>query len=135
MFLFWLVLAQVIYDLTLGPLPPASLTSFVDDVIFTPAGRAMALIGTVVGFVFAAVAMTISVVSFPMLLDRPVSLETALRTSIMVVRRNPLTMAAWGLMVAAGLVVGSIPLLLGLIFVMPLLGHATWHLYRRAVPV
>jgi uncharacterized membrane protein len=79
--------------------------------------------------------MTISVVSFPMLLDRTVSLETAIRTSINVVRRNPLTMAVWGLIIAAGLVIGSIPLLLGLIVVMPVLGHATWHLYRRAVPL
>ncbi len=133
MFLFWLVLAQAIYDLTLGPLPPASVASFVHDLIHTRAGWTMALVGTGVGFVFAAVAMTISVVSFPMLLDRPVPLETAMRTSINVVRRNPLTMAVWGLIISAGLVIGSIPLLLGLIFVMPVLGHATWHLYRRAV--
>jgi uncharacterized membrane protein len=83
--------------------------------------------------VFAAVALTISAVSFPMLLDRNVTLEAAVRTSANVVARNPITMAAWGLIVAASLVVGSIPLLLGLIFVMPVLGHATWHLYRRAV--
>jgi uncharacterized membrane protein len=133
MFLFWLVLAQAIYDLTLGPLPPASVTSFVRDLIHTQAGWTMALVGTGVGFVFAAVAMTISVVSFPMLLDRTVPLETAVRTSVNVVRRNPLTMAVWGLIIAAGLVIGSIPLLLGLIVVMPVLGHATWHLYRRAV--
>ncbi len=134
MFLFWLVLAQAIYNLTLGPLPPTSLTSFAHDVIYTHAGWTMALVGTGVGFVFAAVAMIISVVSFPMLLDRSVSLETAIRTSINVVRRNPVTMAVWGLIIAAGLVIGSIPLLLGLIVVMPVLGHATWHLYRRAVP-
>jgi uncharacterized membrane protein len=69
-----------------------------------------------------------------MLLDRNVSLETAIRTSANVVARNPVTMAAWGLIIAASLILGSIPLLLGLVFVMPILGHATWHLYRRAVP-
>jgi uncharacterized membrane protein len=134
MFLFWLVLAQTIYDLTLGPLPPASVGHFVYNLIHTHAGWAMVVVGTGVGFVFAVVAMAISVISFPMLLDRPVPLETAIRTSIAVVGRNPVTMAVWGLIIVAGLVIGSIPLLLGLIVVMPVLGHATWHLYRRAVP-
>jgi uncharacterized membrane protein len=134
MFLAWLVLSNAVYNLTLGPKPPASLASFAHDVITTHAGRMMAVAGIGIGFVFALVAGTISVVSFPMMLDRNVSLETAIRTSARVVARNPVTMAAWGLIVAASLVIGSIPLLLGLIFVMPVLGHATWHLYRRAVP-
>jgi uncharacterized membrane protein len=133
MFLFWLVLSNAIYNLTLGPKPPESLGSFAHEVIATHAGWMMALAGIGTGFLFAVVAGTISVVSFPMLLDRNVSLETAVRTSIRVVARNPLTMAVWGLIIAGSLVVGSIPLLLGLIFVMPVLGHATWHLYRRAV--
>jgi uncharacterized membrane protein len=134
MFLFWLVLSNLVYNATLGPQPPASLGSFAHDVIFTHAGRTMTLVGIVIGFVFAAVALTISAVSFPLLLDRNVSLATAIRTSIELVARNPRTMAIWGLIVAAGLFLGSIPLLLGLIFIMPVLGHATWHLYRRAVP-
>ena len=133
MFLFWLVLSYAVYDLTMGPQPPASLSSFAHDVFYTQAGRTMAIVGIGIGFVFAVVALTISVVSFPMLLDRTMSLETAVRTSARVVARNPLTMAAWGLIIAASLVIGSIPLLLGLIVVMPVLGHATWHLYRRAV--
>jgi uncharacterized membrane protein len=133
MFVFWLVLAELVYYLTLGPQPPTSLGSFAHDVLFTPAGWAMAIVGIAIGFVFAVVALSISVVSFPMLLDRHVSLETAVRTSITVVRRNPLLMAVWGLILTAGLVIGSIPLLLGLIVVMPVLGHATWHLYRRVV--
>jgi uncharacterized membrane protein len=134
MFLFWLLLSNAIYNLTLGPKPPASLGHFVHDVVATRAGWMMAIVGIGAGFILAVVALTISVVSFPMLLDRNVSLETAVRTSVRVVARNPLTMAIWGLIIAAGLVIGSIPLLLGLIFVMPVLGHATWHLYRRAVP-
>lgn len=133
MFLFWLVLSNAVYNLTLGPEPPVSLGSFAHDVFATHAGRTMAVVGIGTGFLFAVVAMSISVVSFPLLLDRNVSLETAIRTSVKVVARNPITMAAWGLIVAAGLVIGSIPLLLGLIIVMPVLGHATWHLYRRAV--
>ncbi|HEY0184861.1 MAG TPA: DUF2189 domain-containing protein [Rhodopila sp.] len=133
-FLLWLVLSNAIYDLTLGPRPPASLSSFAHDVVFTPAGRTMALAGIGMGFVLAVMAMTISVVSFPMLLDRNARLDTAISTSARVVARNPMTMAVWGLIVAASLALASIPLLLGLIVVMPVLGHATWHLYRRAVP-
>jgi uncharacterized membrane protein len=133
MLLFWLVLSNAVYNLTLGPQPPASLGGFVHDVVFTHAGRTMAVVGIGVGFLMAVVALTISVVSFPMLLDRNVSLETAIRTSVAVVVRNPITMVVWGLIIAGSLVIGSIPLLLGLIFVMPVLGHATWHLYRRAV--
>ena len=134
MLLFWMVLANAVYDLTLGPQPPASLQQFVHDVLYTRPGHAMIIVGVGWGFLFAVLALTTSVVSFPMLLDRNVSLETAIRTSARVVARNPLTMAAWGLIIAGSLVLASIPLLLGLIFVMPVLGHATWHLYRRAVP-
>jgi uncharacterized membrane protein len=133
MFLFWLVLSNAVYNLTLGPNPPVSLTHFAHDVISTRAGWLMVFAGIGIGFVLALIAGTISVVSFPILLDRNVSLETAIRTSVAIVARNPLTMAAWGVIIAASLVIGSIPLLLGLIVVMPVLGHATWHLYRRAV--
>ena len=76
----------------------------------------------------------ISVVSFPMLLDRDVGLYTAVATSVRAVLANPVPMAVWGLIVAGGLLFGSLPLLLGLIVVMPVLGHATWHLYRAVVP-
>ena len=133
MFLFWLVLSNAVYNLTLGPKPPVSLSVFAHDIMYTRAGWLMAVVGIGVGFVLALIAGTISVVSFPILLDRNVSLETAIRTSAGVVMRNPLTMVAWGLIITASLVIGSIPLLLGLIVVMPVLGHATWHLYRRAV--
>jgi uncharacterized membrane protein len=90
-------------------------------------------VGIGVGFLFAVVALSISVVAFPLLLDSDVRMETAISTSIRVVLANPVTMAAWGLIVAAGLVIGSLPGLLGLVIVMPVLGHTTWHLYRRAI--
>jgi uncharacterized membrane protein len=134
MLLVWLVLSQAVYILTLGPQPPASLGDFGQSLLYTQAGHTLVFVGVGIGFVFAMVALAISVVSFPLLLDRTVSLETAVRTSLEVVRRNPVTIATWGLVIAAGLVLGSIPLLLGLIVVMPVLGHASWHLYRRAVP-
>ncbi len=133
--LVWLVTADVIYALTLGPLPPASIGSFVTDVFTTPMGWAMIVAGIGIGFLFAVVALAISVVSFPLLLDRDVKLETAVWTSVLTVIRNPVPMAAWGLLVAAGLAIGSVPLLVGLVIVVPVFGHATWHLYRRVVVV
>ena len=93
----------------------------------------MIVLGIGVGFRFALLVLVISVVSFPLLLDRDVGLGTAVATSVRAVLVNPVPMAVWGLIVAGSLVVGSIPLLLGLVFVMPVLGHATWHLYRKVV--
>ena len=100
----------------------------------TGAGWALIVVGVGVGVLFALLVLTISVVSFPMLLDRDVGLFTAVATSVRAVVANPVPMAAWGLIVARGLVLGSLPVLLGLIVVMPVLGHATWHLYRKVVP-
>ncbi len=133
-FLLWLLAAEAIYQITLGPAPPASLASFVYDVLTTVPGWTMIGLGIGVGFLFALLVLAISVVSFPLLLDREVGVDTAVLTSIRALFTNPGPMAAWGLIVAGGLVIASIPLFLGLIIVMPVLGHATWHLYRRIVP-
>jgi uncharacterized membrane protein len=133
LFLLWLGAAWGVYALTLGPEPPASIRSFAHDVLTTERGWAMIVIGIGVGFLFAVVALAVGVVSFPMLVDRQVRLATAVKTSIDAVIANPGTMALWGLVVAGSLVLGSIPLLVGLIVVMPVLGHATWHLYRKVV--
>jgi uncharacterized membrane protein len=132
-FLLWLGAAMAIYDLTLGPEPPASIGGFAHDVLTTARGWAMIAIGVGVGFLFALLAFSISVVSFPLLLDREVGVGTAIMTSVRAVVANPGPMALWGLVVAAALVLGSIPAFLGLIVVMPTLGHATWHLYRKIV--
>jgi uncharacterized membrane protein len=93
----------------------------------------MIVAGLVVGFLFAAVAMAVSVVAFPLLLDRDGGVKLAVKTSLEAVAANPRVMALWGLIVAGALFLGSIPALVGLIFVVPVLGHATWHLYRRLV--
>jgi uncharacterized membrane protein len=132
-FLMWLSAAMAIYSLTLGPEPPASIASFARAVFTTDAGWALIFLGVGIGFLFAVLVLTISVVSFPLLLDRNVGLRTAVATSVRTVIVNPGPMAIWGLIVAGGLVVGSIPLFFGLIIVMPVLGHATWHLYRSVV--
>jgi uncharacterized membrane protein len=132
-FLLWLVTAVGIYAITLGPQPPSSIASFMTDVFTTSAGWALIGLGVGVGFLFALLVLTISVVSFPLLLDRDVGLDTAVWTSVRAVAANPGPMALWGLIVAVALVLGSIPLFLGLVIVMPVLGHATWHLYRKVV--
>jgi uncharacterized membrane protein len=132
-FLLWLLAAQGIYQLTLGPEPPVSIAAFVRDVFTTRAGWAMIVVGVCVGFFFALLVLTISVISFPLLLDRDVGLYAAVLTSIRAVVGNPVSMGIWGLIVAAGLVIGSIPAFLGLIIIMPVLGHGTWHLYRKVV--
>jgi uncharacterized membrane protein len=133
-FLLWLAAAEIIYAVTLGPAPPVSATAFIRDVFTTGAGWALIGVGVSVGFLFALLVLVIGVVSFPLLLDRDVALGTAMGTSARAVATNPVPMALWGLIVAGGLVIGSIPLFLGLVFVMPVLGHATWHLYRKVVP-
>jgi uncharacterized membrane protein len=133
LFLLWLAAAQAIYIAFFGYHAPASIGQFARDVFTTHAGWGLIVVGTAVGFVFAAVALIMSAVSFPLLLDRDVGAAVAVYTSIRVVAANPATMALWGFIVAALLVLGSLPLFLGLPIVMPILGHATWHLYRRAV--
>jgi uncharacterized membrane protein len=134
LFLLWLVAAQIIYAVTLGPAAPASVGSFFSDVFSTRAGWTMIALGIGVGFLFALLALAVSVVSFPLLLDRHVGIDTAISTSMRVVAANPLTMLTWGFIVAAALVLGSLPLFVGLVVVLPVLGHATWHLYRQVVP-
>lgn len=133
-FIIWVMAADLIYTLTVGPSDaPQTMMAFAQTVLTTPAGWAMIVIGLAVGFVFALVVLAISVVSFPLLLDRDVGLVMAVTTSVRVARANPQVIAAWGAIVAGSLALGSIPALLGLVIVMPVLGHATWHLYRRAV--
>ena len=132
-FLVWVMSANLIFDATLGPDAPVSIMAFARDVFTTSAGWAMIIIGMAVGFVFAAAVLAISVVSFPLLLDRNVSLPTAVVTSVRVALKNPVPIGVWGLIVAGSLALGSLPALLGLILVFPVLGHSTWHLYRQAV--
>ena len=91
------------------------------------------IVGNVVGFVFALVVLATSVVSFPMLVDRDVSAATAVRTSVRATIENPVPVGLWGLIVAIGLLLGTAPFLIGLAIVLPILGHATWHLYRKLV--
>lgn len=132
-FIVWIAVAQSIYVATFGYAPAASIPTFLRQVFTTPLGWTLIVVGNVVGFLFALLVLTISVVSFPLLLDRDVGAAEAILTSVRVVAANPLTMAVWGLIVAGALVIGSLPFFFGLAIVVPILGHATWHLYRKVV--
>lgn len=132
-FALWLWIAMGIYADTLGPGAPASVGAFAERLFTTAEGWELIVVGNAVGALFAVVALAISVISFPLLVDRNVGVTAAVATSIGAVIANPLPMLAWGLIVAALLLLGAIPLFVGLAVTMPVLGHATWHLYRRVV--
>jgi uncharacterized membrane protein len=129
----WIASAQSIYLAYFGDAPPESIGSFVQRVLTTEAGHRMILIGNFVGFLFAVAAFVISVVSFPVLIDCKISAIAAVAISIKSVLCNPLTMALWGLIVAGVLLIGSLPVFVGLPVAIPVLGHSTWHLYRKLV--
>jgi uncharacterized membrane protein len=133
MFILWIFSAIIIYSFTLGPEAPASVNTFLIDVLTTGAGWAMIGIGMAVGFAFAAVVLATSLISFPMLIDRRAGVAQAISTSLQVARQSPVAVAQWGLIVAVLMALGSLPFFLGLVIVLPVLGHATWHLYRAAV--
>jgi uncharacterized membrane protein len=129
----WLGAALAVYRLIFGSAVPASIAEFTWQVLTTPAGWTLIIVGCGVGFVFALVVLAISAVSFPLLLDRDVGTWTAIQTSVRAFVANPMTMLIWGLIVASLLLIGSVPVFVGLAVVMPVLGHATWHLYRKVV--
>jgi uncharacterized membrane protein len=135
LFVTWVATAQAIYVAVFGYQGPASASDLVERVFTTSQGWWLIVVGCGVGFLFALVALCISVVSFPMMLDRHASAGEAMVTSLRVAAKNPVTIAAWGLIVAVLLVVGSLPFFLGLAVVIPVLGHATWHLYRKVIAV
>jgi len=133
LYVAWLYLAQLIYFGLFGAVPPDSISDFVTQLFTTRRGGALIFYGNGVGFLFAVMALAISVVGFPLALDRPVTAITAASTSIKAVTSNSLMMAVWGLIVVVLLAAGSILFLIGLAYVLPILGHATWHLYRKLV--
>jgi uncharacterized membrane protein len=132
-FVVWVATAHAIYVSTFGNAPASAIPDFLTRVFTTSEGWRLILVGGGVGFLFAAVALCISLVSFPLMLHQHADMTDAMRTSMRVVAKNPIAAAEWGLIVAVLLLLGSIPLFLGLTVVMPLLGHATWHLYRKAI--
>lgn len=131
-FVGWLYAANLIHTQIFGG-EASSPRVFLNQLLTTAKGTQLIVVGNVIGFVFAVLVLVISVVSFPMLVDRDVSVGTAVRTSVRAAIENPIPIALWGLIVAVGLLLGALPFLLGLAIVLPILGHATWHLYRKLV--
>lgn len=132
LFVSWLYIANMMYVQIIGT-EPTSVSGFIKEVTRTDRSMQLMFAGNLVGFVFAVVVLVTSVVSFPMLVDRDVGIGPAVRTSVRASLENPIPIALWGLIVAAGLLLGALPFLVGLAVVLPILGHATWHLYRKLV--
>lgn len=133
LFAAWLAVAQALYQSLFGYGTPDSIGQFLNQIFTTREGWTLILAGNAIGFLFAVVAFAISVVSFPLLLDHDVGAAVAIHTSFKAVLLNPIVMAAWALFIAAALVIGALPFFVGLAIVMPILGHASWHLYRKVV--
>jgi uncharacterized membrane protein len=133
MFLAWNAVAGLIYYLTLGRSAAEAGAPFFQRVFTTTAGWEMIVFGCLAGAVFALATLAISVISFPLIIDRPVTASQAIAASLHALARNPVFVFGWGAVVAVGLILGSIPCLLGMVIVLPVLGHATWHVYRRMV--
>lgn len=131
-FLFWNFLAHMIFALFLGTATLTNITSSF-GVLLSGQGLVMLLVGTAAGAVFATLLYALTVVSLPLLLDREVDFVTAMITSFSLVTANPVVMLSWGALVAGALFLAMLPGFLGLFVVLPVLGHATWHLYRRTV--
>lgn len=129
-FLFWFFLGHMIFALFLGLAPMTNISSSL-SVFLSADGLAMIAFGSVVGAVFATVIFSMSVIGIPMLLDREVDFMTAMIRSVGAVRSEPGLFLAWGLFIAIVTLAAMIPLFLGLFLAMPVLGHATWHLYSR----
>ncbi|WP_448585676.1 DUF2189 domain-containing protein [Thermaurantiacus sp.] len=132
-FLMWVAAANGIYGATLKTLGPATPGEFVRALFTTPEGWRMVILGNLVGAGFAFVALVLSAFSFPMVVDKGTEPLTAVLTSVRAFAVNRAVMLRWGLMVAVLLLLGSIPLFVGLMVVLPWLGYATWHLYTRVV--
>jgi uncharacterized membrane protein len=132
-FLVWLWTAEYIFESMFGPAPVGSLSGFLHQIFETQQGMRLIVAGNLAGFVFALISFSISVISFPLLVDRDVGAPVAILTSLKAVAENPVPMLAWATFIVAVLIVSSLPALLGLIVALPVLGHASWHLYRRVV--
>jgi len=131
-FLAWLGVAMALLRSTFGD-ADLTLGTFMGELFSTPHGWALVILGNAIGALFALTILAGTAIAFPMLLDREVDVSTAVATSLRVFARNPGPMLAWGIIVGVSLFVGALPFLLGLLAVLPILGHATWHLYRRTV--
>lgn len=134
LFVLWLMTANALYGAIFGASQPTSLSALIGVVFTTPQGWSLLLLGNLAGLGFALIALSTTVIAFPLLLDRGGSASQAVRTSLQAFSVNPLPLLGWGVIVTVLLALGSIPFFVGLALVLPILGHATWHLYRAMIP-
>lgn len=130
MFMFWVFVAHTTFAMFMGLSALTNVTSDPIGVVLSGNGPVMLLFGSAIGAVFAVVLFSFTVVGLPLLLEREVDFVTAIITSVQAVAANPVSMALWGGAIALGLFAGMVPLFLGLFVVLPVLGHASWHIYR-----
>jgi uncharacterized membrane protein len=133
LFTLWLTSAQALYEHLFGFSPPRTLDGLASQVLTQPGGLTLMAVGTGLGALFALVVLCTTVIAFPLLLDRDVGAYVAVETSFRAVVYNRVPLFAWGVIVGAGLFLASLPLFVGLAVVLPIFGHATWHLYRKLV--
>ncbi len=129
-FAFWVILAHTVFGVFLGQ---AGLGVHPFQTLITPAGLAMLGVGSLIGGIVALFLFAITVVSLPMLIDREVDFITAIIASVRLVQLNTFVMLVWAVLIALLVFAAMLPAFLGLVIVLPVLGHATFHLYRRAV--
>ena len=132
-FALWLVAAGGLYVALWGPNAPESIVAFLSRLFTTPEGWALIILGNLIGAGFAVLVLAISFVSLPMLVDCNLEAGDAVRTSIRAFRANKWMMIKWGFIVGVLLVLGSVPIFIGLAVVLPWLGYASWHLYTHVV--
>lgn len=134
-FWFWMYQVRLWLAIFLGFQSFSSLDAFLSVVTTTPDGLAFLAVGTLAGAAIATVLFTVTVISIPLILDRDPDFITAMIASVRTVLKNPVVMLGWGAFVAMAAFAAMVPLFLGLLVVLPVLGHAAWHLYTRAITV
>jgi uncharacterized membrane protein len=135
LFIFWMWLYEVrmLLAIFLGFQSFSSIGAFVNVVTGTPEGIGFLVVGTGVGAFISFVLFCATVVAIPLLLDREIDLITAIIMSFKAVLQNPGPMIGWGILIVVLTFAALLPVFLGLLVVLPVLGHATWHLYRKVV--
>jgi uncharacterized membrane protein len=136
LFVFWIWMYQIrlLLAVFLGQLSFSSFDAFTQVLLHTPQGLMFLVFGHVIGAVLALSLFSLTVIAMPMLLDREVDFITAMITSVKAVIISPVPMLGWGIIITLAVIAACLPFFLGLVIVLPVLGHATWHIYKKAVP-
>jgi len=135
LFIFWIWMYQIrlLIAIILGRMSFPSLDAFINIIITTPEGWAFVIVSHLVGACFSLLLFSITVISVPLIMDRDIDFVTGMITSVKTVMKSPVVMIYWGIFIAVTLFFSTIPLFLGLLISLPILGHASWHIYKKAV--